>query len=67
LTTSTNTSYYYLGGALIAMSINATLKYVHKDHLGGTSAVSDNDDALISTIKFTPFELHLPFFKQKEK
>jgi hypothetical protein len=37
LTTSTNTSYYYLGGKLIAMSENATVKYMHQDSLSGAA------------------------------
>jgi hypothetical protein len=37
------------------MSENATLKYIHKDHLGGTSAASDNLGALVNTIRYTPY------------
>jgi uncharacterized protein RhaS with RHS repeats len=55
LTTSTNTSYYYLGGTLIAMSENATLKYIHKDHLGGTSVVTSDNGTLIESIKYYAF------------
>jgi RHS repeat-associated protein len=55
LTTSTNTSYYYLGGTLIAMSENTTLKYMHQDHLTGTSVMSGSDGAWLGTIKYTPF------------
>jgi RHS repeat-associated protein len=55
LSTSTNTSYYYLGSSLIAMSVNSTLRYVHQDHLTGTSVVSDSAGSLISSIKYTPF------------
>jgi uncharacterized protein RhaS with RHS repeats len=55
LTTSTNTSYYYLAGTLIAMSVNATLKYVHKDHLGGTSVVTSDNGSLIESLKYYSF------------
>jgi RHS repeat-associated protein len=37
------------------MSVNATLRYIHQDHLTGTSVVSDNGGASVSTIKYTPF------------
>ncbi|OGO23025.1 MAG: hypothetical protein A2144_11670 [Chloroflexi bacterium RBG_16_50_9] len=39
------------------MSENATLKYVHQDHLGGTSVVSDASGALVNSIKYTPWGL----------
>jgi RHS repeat-associated protein len=37
------------------MSVNATLKYVHKDHLGGTSAVTSDNGSLIESIKYFAF------------
>ncbi|MBI4188785.1 MAG: RHS repeat-associated core domain-containing protein [Chloroflexi bacterium] len=56
LSTSANTSYYYLGDRLVAMSQNATLRYLHQDHLTGTSLVtSDNGTQVGSTMKYTPF------------
>ena len=55
LTTSTNTSYYYLGGSLIAMSVNSTLRYMHQDHLTGTSLTTSANGTLLGTIKYTPF------------
>jgi RHS repeat-associated protein len=41
--------------ALIAMSVNATLKYVHKDHLGGASVVTSANGTLIESIKYYAF------------
>ena len=55
LSTSTNTSYYYLGGALIAMSVNSTLRYVQQDHLSGTSVMTSASGEWLGTIKYTPF------------
>lgn len=34
------TTYYYSGGRRVAMSVNGTLKYVHQDHLTGTSVMT---------------------------
>ncbi|MBI4302735.1 MAG: hypothetical protein HY665_00135 [Chloroflexi bacterium] len=55
LTTSTNTSYYYLGGRLVAMSNNSTLSYIHQDHLSGTAVVSDTGGNLTGSIRYFPF------------
>jgi RHS repeat-associated protein len=48
---------------LIAMSENATLKYIHqacpersrRNELGGTSVMSNTSGALLGTIKYAPF------------
>lgn len=56
LSTSTNTFYYYLGGSLVAMSINSTLQYMHRDHVTGMSLVTSDNGTLLGTIKYTPFE-----------
>jgi hypothetical protein len=63
LSAFTNTSYYYLSGTLIAMSVNATLKYVHKacpehsrrNYLVGTSVVTSDNGTLIESIKYYAF------------
>jgi RHS repeat-associated protein len=55
LSTSTSTSYYYLGDRLIAMSENSTLKYVHQDHLAGTSLMTDSSGGSLGVIKFYPY------------
>ncbi|OGO23027.1 MAG: hypothetical protein A2144_11680 [Chloroflexi bacterium RBG_16_50_9] len=39
------------------MSENGTLRYIHQDHLTGTSVVSDADGALVNSIKYTPWGL----------
>jgi RHS repeat-associated protein len=52
LTASTNTSYYYLGERLIAMSANATLRYIHQDHLTGTSIVTSDNGSLVESLKY---------------
>lgn len=50
-----NTTYYYLGGKLVAQREGTTLRYVHQDHLTGTSVVSDSNGALVSSINFHAF------------
>jgi RHS repeat-associated protein len=37
------------------MSVNATLKYIHKDHLGGTSVVTSDNGSLIESLKYYSF------------
>jgi uncharacterized protein RhaS with RHS repeats len=37
------------------MSVNATLKYVHKNHLGGTSVVTSDNGSLIESLKYYSF------------
>jgi RHS repeat-associated protein len=49
------TTYYYLGGRLVAMRQSTTLTFIHQDHLTGTSVVSDSSGALVSSIKYYPF------------
>ena len=57
LNTSTNTTFYYLGDRLVAMSENTTLKYLHQAHLTGTALMTNNSDAQIgTTVKYMPFE-----------
>lgn len=55
LTGGNETSSYYLGGRLIARREGSVLRYVHQDHLTGTSAMSDSSGALISSIKYLPY------------
>jgi RHS repeat-associated protein len=55
LNTSTNTSYYFLGQTMIAMSENATLKYIHQDSLGSSSVMSGSNGTWLGTIKYAPF------------
>ncbi len=55
LTTSDNTSYYYHGSKLVAMSKNNTLKYIHQDHLAGTALVTSDNGTLLGTMKYYPY------------
>jgi len=55
LTTGNVTTSYYLGGRLIAQREGSVLRYAHQDHLAGTSIMTDNSGALISSIKYLPF------------
>ena len=54
-TVTTITTSYYLGDRLIAQREGTTLRYVHQDHLSGTSVMSDSSGALISGVKFSAF------------
>ena len=49
------TSYYYSGGRLAAMSENGTLKYLHQDHLSGTALVTTDDGSVNGTMNYYPF------------
>lgn len=55
LTTGNATSYYYLGGRLVAMSENTTLRYIHQDHLTGTSLVTSDNGTSLGTMKYYPY------------
>ncbi len=56
LDTEEETSYYYLGDRLAAMSENGTLKYLHQDHLSGTSIMTDtNANQVETTMKYYPY------------
>ena len=55
MTTSTVTSYYYLGGKLVALKKGSTLEYVHQDHLSSSSLSSDSSGGQVSLTKFFSF------------
>jgi RHS repeat-associated protein len=55
LTTGVVTTYYYLGGKLVAQRAGTTLEYMHQDSLSSTSVVSDHNGALVSSINYFPF------------
>ncbi|OGO22448.1 MAG: hypothetical protein A2144_04365 [Chloroflexi bacterium RBG_16_50_9] len=56
LTSGNVTSSYYLGGRLVATKENEVLRYVHQDHLTGTSLMTDASGAQIGeTMKYLPF------------
>jgi RHS repeat-associated protein len=56
ITTSENTTYYFIGGNLVAMRKGTTLQYMHQDHLTGTAVMSDNTGTQVgTTMKYYPF------------
>ena len=57
LTTGNITTSYYLSSRLVATCENSTLRYVHQDHLSGTSLMTDDEGNEISGINYYPFGL----------
>ena len=55
LTTSVVTVNYFLGEKLVAIKTGDTLRYVHQDHLTGTSLMSTSGGALDSSITYLPY------------
>jgi RHS repeat-associated protein len=55
LTTGEVTTYYYLGGQLVAMRQGDDLKYMHQDHLTSTSVMTDDSGDSLGAIKYLPF------------
>jgi RHS repeat-associated protein len=56
ITTENETSYYYLGGKLVAQSVDGTISYIHQDSLSSTSLMTDsNGNQIGSTVKYLPF------------
>ncbi len=56
VTTATATSYYYLGGKLVALKEGDNLRYVHQDHLGSTSLMTDeNGQQVDTTVTYKPY------------
>jgi RHS repeat-associated protein len=55
LTTAVVTTSYYLGDRLIAQREGEILRYIHQDHLTGTSVMSSSSGVLISGIKYYPY------------
>jgi RHS repeat-associated protein len=55
LTTGNVTSYYYLGGRLVAMKQDSNLKYLHQDHLTGTALVTSDNGTSLGTMKYYPY------------
>jgi RHS repeat-associated protein len=51
------TKYYRLGGRLVALRQNGQLRYVHSDHLGSVSLLTDADGKVVpgSVQRFFPF------------
>ncbi len=55
LTTGNATAYYYLGARLVAFKAGANLRFVHQDHLTGTSLTTDASGALVARVKYYPY------------
>jgi RHS repeat-associated protein len=55
LATGVVTTYYYLGGTLVAQNTGSTLKYISQDNLGSTSTMTTATGTLDSTISYFPF------------
>ncbi|MBI4331638.1 MAG: RHS repeat-associated core domain-containing protein [Chloroflexi bacterium] len=60
LSTGVSTLYYYLGDKLVAYKEipqqgSSTLRYVHQDHLTGTSLTTNADGASAGSIKYKPY------------
>ncbi|MBI4334473.1 MAG: RHS repeat-associated core domain-containing protein [Chloroflexi bacterium] len=55
LSTGVPTFYYYLGDELVAYRESWTLRYVHQDHLTGTSLTTDTSATVVGSIKYKPY------------
>ncbi len=55
LTTGNATAYYYLGSRLVALKAGANLRFVHQDHLTGTSLTTDSSGDLVARVKYYPY------------
>jgi RHS repeat-associated protein len=55
LTIAEVTPYYYHGDNLVAKRAGTTMRYIHQDHLTGSSVVSGSAGALVNSIKYLPF------------
>jgi len=49
------TNHYYLGGREVAYRNNNDVRFVHQDHLSGTSVTTDSSGAVVASIKYFPF------------
>jgi RHS repeat-associated protein len=48
-------SYYFLGGARVAMRLNTTVSYFHTDHLGSISAATNSSGSLLYASLYKPW------------
>ena len=53
----TTRSYYYFGSQRVAMQVDDVIYYIHTDHLGSTSAMSDESGTLVtgSVTRYLPY------------
>ena len=49
------TQYYYAGGQRVAMRKNSTVYYLHGDHLGSTSLVTDANGVEVARVLYYPY------------
>ena len=58
-TTGTETFYYFLGNKLVAYLVESTassdMRYVHQDHLGSTSVITDDTGAAVYEASYGPW------------
>jgi RHS repeat-associated protein len=55
ITTGVVTTYYFLGGQLIANRTGSTLDFMSQDQISSTSVVTDSSGNLVSSIRYSPF------------
>ncbi len=55
ITTDEETSHYYMGSRQIAYMNDEGIRYVHQDHLSGTSVTTDSSGVVVATIIYFPF------------
>ncbi len=55
LTTGNATTYYYLGERQVALKAGENLRFVHQDHLTGTSLTTDSSGDLVARVKYYPY------------
>jgi RHS repeat-associated protein len=49
------TSYYYLGGKLVAKRTGTELSYIHQEHLTGTALVTSDNGTSLGAMKYYPY------------
>jgi RHS repeat-associated protein len=55
VTASEVTVSYWHGGKLVAVKKGTTLEYVHQEHLGSSSVVTNTSGALVSSMTYLPY------------
>ncbi len=55
LTTGNVTTSYYLGSRLVAQREGEEVRFIHQDHLSGTSLTTTDNGTVISSIKYFPY------------
>ena len=55
ITSGNFTTSYYLGSRLVAQREGTELRYIHQDHLSGTSLTTSENGTVISSMKYFPY------------